>query len=353
MTTSAYIEERQADCVEIKERVGNVRIGRKVLASPKVSVIIPAYKISPFVRETLDSVFSQTFTDFEAIIVNDGSPDTAELERELEPFSDRIVYAVQANLGASQARNSAICLARGEWLAFLDGDDIWLPDHLRSQIEFAEREGFDMVYCDAELFGAKLFEGDTFMRTSPSIGEVTTESLISANCNVITSGTLLKKSRAEEVNFFDITLPRMQDFDLWFRVARSGARIGYQERILIRYRVRVDSISGTNVERSHRNIRALEVIRDKYELSARELHAWEDKMTVYRAEYELEQGKYFLAGGLFEKARQHIDEANRYFRKPKLTLITALLKISPRLALWLFRRFRSAEHSFISTHRQA
>jgi glycosyltransferase involved in cell wall biosynthesis len=351
MTTTAYCEEKFVDCPTIRERLTELRVGALVPDSPKISIVLPAYKISAFVRETLESVFAQKFTDFETIVVNDGSPDTPQLEKELEPFFDRIVYAVQDNRGASQARNSAICLARGEWLAFLDGDDIWLPEYLESQIDLAEREGFDMVYCDAVLFGEPLFDGDNFMRTSPSNGAVTTSSLISANCNVITSGTLLRREWAERVDLFDTSLPRMQDFDLWYRIARGGARIGYSKRVLIKYRVRSEGLSGSNVERSRRNIRALEVIAEKYDLNESEQRAWDAKMLEYSAEYELEKGKFFLTAGDFAEARRHIVRANDYFRKPKLTIITVLLAISPRLALQLFKRFRSDEYSFISLHR--
>lgn len=351
MTTRAFVEEKYADCPKIRERAHTIRRGRNVAANPKISIVIPAYQIAEFANETLESVVSQTFTDFEVIVVNDGSPDTEALESALEPFADRIVYAEQDNCGASQARNTAICLSKGEWLAFLDGDDVWLPHHLESQISFAEREGYDMVYCDATLFGEPLFDGENFMRTSPSSGVVDTVSLITAECNVITSGTLLRKSWAERVNMFDPGLPRMQDFDLWFRVAKAGARIGYQTDISVRYRVRPEGLSGSNVDRCTRNMRALEVIREKYELDDKEIQAWEAKLLEYTAEYELEKGKFFLTRGEYSEAYSHISTANEYFRKPKLSIIAAMIKVSPRLALTIFKRFRSAEYSFISTHR--
>jgi glycosyltransferase involved in cell wall biosynthesis len=352
MTASrTHFEESLKDREAIAARVGQLRVGRLVPQAPRVSIIIPAYAISSYVGETLASVFAQTYTDFEVVVVNDGSPDTDALETALEPYLDRIVYAVQENLGASRARNTAICLSRGEWIAFLDGDDFWLGEYLASQLAFADCEGLDMVYCDALLFGEALFEGDNFMRTSPSNGEVSTSSLIAADCNVITSGTLLRKRVFDRIDLFDVALPRMQDFDLWYRVARAGFRIGYQKRILIKYRVRSDSLSGTNVERSRRNIRALEVIKEKYELDNQERRAWEAKMLEYTAEYELEQGKYYLTAGEFREARTHIKKANEYFRKPKLSALQLLLAVSPRLALGLFRRFRPEEFSFISLHR--
>ncbi len=343
-----YTEEKYADCEQIKKRIRNLRVGKQVVKTPKVSVIIPAYDIAPFIKETLDSVFAQTYNNFEVILVNDGSKDTKDLETALSSYSDRIVYAEQENLGASRARNTAICLSNGEYLAFLDGDDIWLPDFLLSQVEFLEKNSLDMVYCDAELFGEPLFEGEKYTKTSPSIGAVTTETLISAQCNVITSGTVLKKDWVVRLNMFDTELPRMQDFDLWYRLAKNGAQIGYQTDVLVRYRVRLNSLSGTNVERSFRNIRALNVIREKYGLNERENLVWSKQMLVYEAEYELEQGKFSLTRGDFADAQAHIAKANKYFRKPKLFLLTTLLKISPKLTLRLFKKFRPAEYSFIA-----
>ena len=93
---------------------------------PFFSVIVPLYNKEKYIESTLNSILAQAFTDFEVIIVNDGSTDTKELETALKPYLDRIVYGEQENLGASQARNTAICLSKGEYLAFLDGDDIWL-----------------------------------------------------------------------------------------------------------------------------------------------------------------------------------------------------------------------------------
>src|SRR3954451_475135 len=130
-------------------------IGKNVVADPVVSVIIPAYKAVPFIRETLESVFAQTFERFEVIVVNDGSPDTIELEAVLAPFSTRIVYLEQENRGLSGARNSGLRFARGEYIALLDADDIWEPDYLEVQLGFLERDGQAvLVYPNAKIFGS-------------------------------------------------------------------------------------------------------------------------------------------------------------------------------------------------------
>jgi len=102
---------------------------------PVVSVIIPAYNVAPFIGDTLRSVLAQTFSEYEVIIINDGSPDTVELESVLAPYLDRIIYLKQENQGAGAARNTGLRAARGEFVAFLDGDDQWLPAFLEKQLK--------------------------------------------------------------------------------------------------------------------------------------------------------------------------------------------------------------------------
>src|SRR3979411_3252456 len=123
-------------------------------ASPRVSIIIPSYKTADLIAACLDSVFAQTFQDFEAIVVNDGSPDTPELEKVLQPYLDRIVYIKQVNKRAAGARNTAIGKSGGEFLAFLDSDDTWLPNHLESQMkQFEADPELGLGYANAGLLG--------------------------------------------------------------------------------------------------------------------------------------------------------------------------------------------------------
>ncbi|CAN5380525.1 hypothetical protein BH20ACI1_BH20ACI1_00550 [soil metagenome] len=340
------MEEKFSDCPTILERLTEKRFGSQVAAAPKISVIIPAYNIAPYIKETLDSVFAQTYKDFEIVLVNDGSTDTEELEKVLAPYFDKIIYAEQTHLGASQTRNAAICLAQCEFLAFLDGDDIWFPGFLESSINYLEKNSLEMVYCDAELFGERLFSGKTFMQTAPSNGKVTAISLINCECNVITSGTVIKKDLIVKFNMFDTDFTQRQDFDLWFRLAKNGAKIGYQKKVLLKYRVRLSSLSGTNIDRAERNIRALDVV-NKYELNEQEKAVWEKQMALCEAQLELEKGKSCLISGDFPKARTHIAQANKFYRKSKLSLIIGLINFSPQLALRLFRKIRPSEVAFI------
>lgn len=348
-----FCEEKFSDCERIRQRLVEIKAGNLVCAAPKVSVIIPAYKVAEYIVETLASVFAQTFQDYEVILVNDGSPDTAALENALKPYSEKIVYARQENLGAAQARNSAICIARGELLAFLDGDDVWFPGYLESQINYLEKENLEMVYCDAVLFGEPLSEGRRFSQTAPSSGQFTAQSLIDGSCNVITSGTVVQKSKLAEFNMFDTKTHRTEDFDLWFRLAKNGVKIGFQTEVLLKYRVRIGGLSGTNVERTIRSIAAFRAINEKYQLTSEEKKAWQAKIVACEAEYELEQGKLYLTQSEFEKARKHLAEANKFYRKLKLYAVVWLLLVNPKLARNVFKKMRPAEFSFISPVKDA
>ncbi len=170
------------------------------------------------------------------IVINDGSPDTAELERVLETYLHRITYLKQENLGASAARNAGLRKARGEFVAFLDADDVWLPSYLRDQLAFIEQQGCDMVCADAMHFGGSPFDGRTYMDVlmadAPSNGEVTFKGLISGKQSLITSGLVARREAIFKVGLFDEALRNSQDFDLWLRLARNGSRLAYQRKLL-------------------------------------------------------------------------------------------------------------------------
>src|SRR5262245_21206862 len=120
--------------------------------TPTVSVIIPAYNAAKYIGEALDSVLNQTYASNELIVINDGSPDTDELERELQKYPI-IRYIKQENRGSAAARNARLRCARGEFVAFLDADDKWLPNFLEEQLELFRSSNVDFVFADALLFG--------------------------------------------------------------------------------------------------------------------------------------------------------------------------------------------------------
>ena len=316
---------------------------------PQVSVIIPAYNCSKFIRETLDSVFSQTFTNFETIFVNDGSSDTEELEEILVRYFDSLVYIKQENCGTAAARNTAIKNARGEFLAFLDADDVWLPEYLASQIEAITEKNCDMIYADAFLFGDLVGKNKRFMEECPSNGKVTPRSLISGECNVINSGTVARREIILRAGMFDESLPRigMEDFDLWFRLARLGARIEYQKKVLLKYRLHEMSLSGNSLQRAERDVTALKLIRTKYELSADEKETLNNQLKCVSAALEIERGRYNLVEENFDLARENLRSANEHYKKIKYTAFVWLLAVTPKLLLRLFTKARPVKVQFI------
>lgn len=334
----------------VKEKVLEKRIGEAVNETPQASVVIPAYNVAEFIADTLDSALAQTFQDYEIILVNDGSPDTDELEKVLAPYFKNIVYIKQKNGGTAAARNTAIRAAQGELVAFLDGDDIWTPEYLAAQTGALAAKNCDLIYADALLFGKTRDDNETFMQISKSDGEVTTESLISATCNVLTSGTVVRREAVLKVGLFDEDLPRigMEDFDLWFRLAKAGARLDYQHRVLLKYRVRPNSLSGSNVQRAERNITSLEIIREKNTLTDSENRVLEKQLEAARAELEIETGKFNLTQGNFIEARQNFRRANEHHQKFKYRTIVFLLTINPKLVVKLFKKIRPGEYSFIT-----
>jgi glycosyltransferase involved in cell wall biosynthesis len=298
--------------------------------APKVSVIIPSYKTANLIAACLDSVFTQTYSDFEAIVINDGSPDTPELENVLQPYMDRIVYIKQENKRAAGARNNAIRRARGEFVAFLDSDDTWMPDHLSSQMHlFAEDPAIDLVYCDGILMGDGAQESQ-FMKVCPSTGEATFAALIVERCQIPISTVVARKRTLVDAGLFDEKLARCDDYDMWVRSAFSGARIRYSRKLGARLFV---GRPGSLGQSRARMAEGYSIILEKYKrtlpLKDADRAVVEKRAAEIRARYLLEEGKCKLEERQFDKARELIAEANGYLRSSRLSLAVLGLSVAP------------------------
>ncbi len=335
---------------EERRRNKNIRvqIGRNVVkGTPKISVIIPAYNSAEFICETLDSVIGQKYREHEIIVVNDGSPDTEKFERVISSRLDGIVYIRQKNTGAGVARNTGIEHARGEIIAFLDADDIWLPDFLASQLVFLERHGYDMVYCDAHLFGMNSAYRRTFMQTAPSTGEANFESILDLRCNVITSGTMARKRAIIDVGMFESENVRAHDFILWLKMAKNGAKIGYQRKQLLKYRERLESLSGDSISRVMREHDAFERVARDFELAANERAIVAKHLAALEANLSVEQGKAHLLNGEFREAEVAFRAANIHRKSLKLSVVSLLTRIAPQVLLKYYRSRRTDEIAFV------
>jgi len=315
--------------VQETEAAGNV---------PLVSVIIPAYRVAQYIAATLDSVLAQTFQDYEIIVVNDGSPDTEELEKVLAPYWDRITYLSQENQGVSGARNTGIRAARGKYIAPLDADDIWAPEYLAAQLALLEADpSIDVVYADARIFGDVREAGRTIMELSPSVGEVTFERLVARQCAVNLSVTLCRREALLRAGLFDPALRRVEDTDLWLRIAKHGGRIVYHRRVLGYYRRHVGSLSSDPIAMLESYLAVLAKAARDPDLTVAQREVLERQGTVERTSLELQKGKNALLAGDAEAATSHLARANAQYKSLKLAAVLMVLRVAPGLLRALYQ----------------
>jgi glycosyltransferase involved in cell wall biosynthesis len=204
-----------------------------------VSVLIPVYNGADYIENAVQCVLHQKDVTVEVIVIDDGSTDrTPEI---LRTFGDAIRVVRQANAGHVRARNHGATFARGDWLAFLDADDEWLPEKLVRQLARADgRAG--LVYTDRQNFGeigrihelaseaVPLFEGDVF------------EPLLLGNFITVSSG-LIRRDWFDRLGGFDDTLLVCEDWDLWLRFSAAGGWTAVCREPLTRYRWHADSMT--------------------------------------------------------------------------------------------------------------
>ena len=208
-------------------------------SNPSVSIIIPAYN-SKYLGEALGSIFDQTYRNFEVIVVDDGSPGTAV--REICEGFPEVRYIRQANAGPSVARNLGVGEAKGNWIAFLDDDDIWLPKKLEKQMTLLatlpDDGNLGLIYT-----GQYMFDGDWVMgaKVDSAKGMVYPYLLFGqfiGSC----SSVLIPKEVFAEMGLFNNSLICTQDFEFFLRIARRKKVFSIDEP-LIKYRTRPDQIS--------------------------------------------------------------------------------------------------------------
>ena len=211
--------------------------------SPEVSVIIPCYNSERFIRETLSSVLSQTFAAIEIIIIDDGSTDsTKEI---IDSFSDlRIKYFYKQNEGVSIARNRGIGCSKGKYIAFLDADDIWLPEKIERQVGKMEKEkSASLIYSGFYIIDDNGLVMDTFNRESS--GDIIKDLVLIGNTIGTSSGVLARREVFEDTGGFDPSLSTAADWDMWIRILNRYG-IAYIDKPLFKYRSHASGM--------HRNI---------------------------------------------------------------------------------------------------
>jgi len=207
---------------------------------PKVSVIIPAYNAMTYLPTTLANLLEQTFTDFEVLVVDDGSSDNTAAW--VSQIQDRRVQSIaQVNQGTCAARNTGIALAQGEYIAFLDADDLWHPTKLAKQVCYLdEHPEVGLVYTWTALIDP---EGKPTGRVfaSRAQGDVW-QQLVQHNITESGSSSMVRRCCFETVGVFDTTLSHVGDWDMCLRIAARYS-YGVIEEPLVYYRQYSNSMS--------------------------------------------------------------------------------------------------------------
>lgn len=206
--------------------------------NPKVSVIVTCYNYGHYLAGCLDSILAQTFEDFEVIVVDDGSTD--DTPHQIQPYlsrDDRIQYIRTTNEGQASAKNTGIRNACGEFVAFLDADDLWHPEKLKKQLVLFEDSSIGVVFSRMEFIdeeGRAIVSPEPSGYLTPQYGGVT-DHLLFDNF-VPFSSSMVRRECLENYGGFDESLAMGIDWDLWLRFSLH-CQFAYVDEPLLRYRV--------------------------------------------------------------------------------------------------------------------
>jgi glycosyltransferase involved in cell wall biosynthesis len=206
--------------------------------SQTVSIIIPTFNSATYLPDALESCLSQTHQDIEIIVVDDGSTDDTQEVTRQHP----VTYVYQSNAGAAAARNRGWLEARGDFLQFLDADDVLMPTKLERCLQVLTPD-VDVSYTDYECCSSDLQETMTTVRTITPEGNILSPLLNSVRSIFPCHAPLIRRSAAERTGRFNEELRNAADWYFWIELAAQGASFRYVDEILVRYRATPGSLS--------------------------------------------------------------------------------------------------------------
>ena len=222
-----------------------------------VSIVMPAYNAEKYIREAIQSVLCQTYEEWELLVIDDCSTDgTYSVVEKMSKDDDRIkLYKNQQNMGVSQSRNKAVELARGEWIAFLDSDDAWMPEKLSKQVSIAKTAS-DMVIC----YTASSFiddDGKPYDYVMEVEETISYKTLLSKNL-ISCSSVMIRSSVMKQIKMPSDKMH--EDYYVWLKVLREGGKAYGINEPLLRYRLAANSKSSNRLKSakmSYRTYRAV------------------------------------------------------------------------------------------------
>jgi len=244
---------------------------KESLQPPLVSIIIPTYNCAALLREALDSVVRQSYSNWEAIVINNFSTDNTK--QVVAGFCDsRMSLFDFANYGVIAAsRNYGIRFAKGDYVAFLDSDDLWGPEKLKRCLETLQERGEDWVCHGERWFGDGM---DKDVMYGPAERASFDQLLFRGNC-ISTSAVIVKLEPLKKLGGFQehVDIVTAEDYDLWLRLARSGCKIIFIKEILGAYRIHPNGQSRAAI----RNMEATTAVVESF-FSTLSASSWYDKL---------------------------------------------------------------------------
>ncbi len=269
---------------------------------PTVSVVIPAYGHAHFLKHTIESVLQQSWSDYEIVVVDDGSPD--ETPAVVAQFGPVVKYIRQPNQGMAATRNTGIRHAAGELISFLDDDDLWMPNYLSTVMDhFQVDPDLSALHTGFQLTSDQPGRDYPKGGTRTVLPDELYDTLLEAGF-FPPSSVSVRRSCLDSVGFFDESLQGYADWDLWLRICREHKFIGIPD-VLVKYRLHVGGLS-SNVR--HMTEDRLKAVLKHFGPPNGQASTWPtDKRRAYAFTYRTAAFEYGMRG--------HFDEAWRFMEQ--------------------------------------
>nr|WP_294943166.1 glycosyltransferase family 2 protein [uncultured Mucilaginibacter sp.] len=288
--------------------------------SELVSVIMPAYNAQKYIAESMESVICQTYPIWELIIIDDGSTDdTAAIVKQYQTKDDRIKYIYQKNAGQGRAKSTGIKISKGEYIAFLDADDLWLKEKLSKSLTAIKSSDASLLFTNYGVFDKNVNDGEI---TVMQVGDATfegRESIITfLNYNQIPNLTVLTTREAiiGAGDFTDIVVA--EDYEMWLRMLKNGCTFMSISTCLSLYRVHNESITARDRFATFEIIQIIKNFGQQYQ-----------EFAVEAKKIAVEKIKYWLYNGYNTTPKKFRVLISKVYNQPLASLFFCLSYVLP------------------------
>jgi glycosyltransferase involved in cell wall biosynthesis len=303
--------------------------------APTFSVIIPAYQVADLIGDALESIQGQTLPPFEVIVCDDGSTDG--LEEALAAYRDEIVFVQKENGGESSAKNAAAAIARGDFLAILDADDVYLPHNLEALSELAQlRPDLDILTTDALIVANGLEVRHVYDRYWRF--EVENQRRAILQRNFVFGLAAVRRRQLLKHGGFDESMRWAEDWDLWLRMILAGASAGCVDEPLALYRLRETSLTAQRRDLLLGKLMTLEKARENPSLRGEDRPVLEASLRSYRHDLSLLDLRTAVAAGERGTTRRGLSLLRARELGLRRRLELAVMVAAPRVAGRVLRR---------------